>query len=161
MADIALKFRQAAATAPVIADWTVEAGDLGRDRTLETAVYLSLYTDADAPDDVEVPEGLSPHIWWGQAYWDRVFAAIGIEVRGLPLGSLRWTLVREKQTEETRARSVAYDRRALAWMAAAGLAKSVDVAAEWGDPGVLETTITITKPDGLVERYQAFWQVAS
>jgi phage gp46-like protein len=142
------------------ADLAVENGDLKADNTFETVVYLSLYTDADAGPDDEVPEGLRPNIWWGQAYWGRVFAILGIELSGVQLGSLRWTLVRAKQTEETRLRSMEIDRKALAWMIAISLAARIDIDAEWVAPGQLLTTIAVHKPDGLIEKYQAFWKAA-
>lgn len=158
MAEIAVTFRRFSPNTEV-ADWAIENGDLKADNTFETAVYLSLHTDADAGPGDEVPEGLRPNIWWGQAYWGRVFAILGIELSGIQLGSLRWTLVRAKQTEETRLRSMEIDRKALAWMVTVGLAARIDIDAEWAAPGQLLTTIAIHKPDGLVEKYQAFWKV--
>jgi phage gp46-like protein len=159
MADIRLSWLQPRHSAQTYGDWSVEAGDLARDPTLETAVYLSLYTEADAPDDVVVPEGVSPHRWWGNAYWPRVFAALGVDGAGLTLGSLHWTLVRAKQTEETRLISIDFTRRALAWMTRIGLAKAVMVDAAWDAPGLLAHDVAITRPDALVERYQTFWRL--
>lgn len=155
--DIAITSRRFSSTVTVL-DWAVEAGDLAKCCTLEVAVLLSLYTDRDAPDGVDVPEGLRPHIWWGQAYWGQVFAAAGLDIGDIQLGSLRWLLVREKATEQTKARSIQYDRDALDWMITLGLAEAIDVQAEWSAPGHLATTIIITKPDGLAEKYQAFWE---
>lgn len=158
MADVAVTFRRFSPTT-TIPDWAVEGGDLKTDNTFETAVYLSLHTDADAGPDDEVPEGLRPRHWWGQAYWGRVFGALGIEIGGVQLGSLRWTLVRAQETEETRVRSMEIDRKALSWMLKTGLAKAIDIDAQWVAPGQLLTTIAIHKPDGAVERYQDFWKV--
>lgn len=158
--DAAIVFRRFSPSA-IVPDWAVENGDLKTDVTLETAVYLSLYTDADAQDGDEVPEGMKPRHWWGQAYWGRVFAALGVEIGGIQLGSLRWTLVRAKQTEDTRLRSIEIDRKALAWMVTVGLAASIDIDAEWVADGQLLTSIAIHKPDGLVEKYQTFWKVTA
>jgi phage gp46-like protein len=160
MSDIATRLYQPRPNSLPYADWSVNAGQLSTDPTLETAVLLSMYTEADAPAGAWVPEGESPRRWWGQSYWPLVLRRLGIEdSTGLQLGSLLWRWKREKQTEATRAGIVQDTRDCLAWMHIVGLAASVEVEGDWIDTGVLLVPVEIVKPDGLPERYQHFWRL--
>ncbi|WP_432473343.1 phage GP46 family protein [Amphritea sp. HPY] len=109
--------------------------DLGieEDGTLATAVIISLFTnkrDPNAePDDAQG--------WWAD-----------------DIGSLRWTLAREKQLPEVARKLEQYDSDALLWVVSTGLAKTVQVAAEWVAMGVLKETISITLADGQLMQYQ-------
>lgn len=121
-------------------DLAVTAGDLIIGDGLLEAVWLSLFTDARAPATLAI-EGPDRRGWWGDALAPR------------PLGSLLWTLAREKQTEETRLRARDYAAEALAWMvgsdepAVAGVT-AVAVAAWWTRPGLLGLRVTLTLADG-------------
>lgn len=95
---------------------------LGADRSIETAIVLSLFTDRRAP------EGWRPEIqdrrgWWGD----------GLEPDGLavdPLGSWLWLLENEKVTPEIVALAKAYAEASLEWMIADGVAARVEVISE-------------------------------
>ncbi|MBX9635336.1 MAG: phage GP46 family protein, partial [Magnetospirillum sp.] len=159
--DIRTSFLQSPTGTRAYADWTVANGQLAMDGTFETAVNLSLFSDADAPEGIEVPEGLSPRIWWGQAYWPLVFQRLGIDAGGVQLGSLLWTLQRAKQTEQTRTLAIEYSRMALWWMVTVGLAKDVIVTGEWMAPRILGLVEEIIPPVGLPIRFANFWRMPS
>ncbi len=160
MGDVATRFVRSGPTSLPYADWSVVGGQLAADSTMETAVLLSIHTDADAPDGAWVPEGCTPRIWWGQAYWPLVLRRLGIEdSTGLQLGSLLWRWKREKQEERTRAGVVQDTRDCLDWMRLVGLAKEIVVDGVWVDTGMLAVPVEIVKPDGLPERYQHFWRL--
>lgn len=163
MTDIAL-----AATGSGAFDLAMGGPDLAIDDGLETAVALSLFTDARAPAGAVLPYPESPRRgWWGDGLAD---------TPGDSTGSLFWLLAREKQTPELLARIRDYARDALAWLIADGVALSVDVAAAWivwapgsdrvlvgGQPvrsGAVGLTVTITRPDGtaVTRRWDHVWQ---
>jgi phage gp46-like protein len=137
-------------------DWLVAPPGLAADHDLETAVLLSLATDASAaPDDV-IPDGTDDRRgWWGN--WERP--------EGIVLGSRLWLLSREKSTEDTRRRAEEYAAEALQWFLDDGVAVRVDVAAEYLQPSgvppwTLALQVTITRADGSVfdRRYAWAWE---
>ena len=88
-----------------------------------------------------------PRGWWGD---------IG-DADGVELGSLLWTLWREKITAETLTRARAYCVDALQWMIGDGIARRVDVATERGGLYQISIAIEITKPDRTVVKYSYLW----
>lgn len=147
MPDISTFWNPAAARG----DWQLAGPDLAKGTDLETAVIISLFTDARAdPDDV-IPDGTgNPRGWWGDT--------------GRPrrIGSKLWLLSRAKETEETRLRAQDYCEAALAWLTEDGVAASVDVVAAWqAQPGRLGVTVTITEPNGDVSNYQWAWKAVN
>ncbi|MCA3418093.1 MAG: phage GP46 family protein [Roseomonas sp.] len=108
-------------------------GALASETALQTAVVLSLFTDARArPDDGAEGDRRG---WVGDAFTpeDRY-------------GSRLWLLKRQKQTEETRRRAEDYANEALAWLVEAKLAISVSVTAAWVARGVLGLSVSIATP---------------
>jgi phage gp46-like protein len=111
-------------------------GALAKADALQTAVVLSLFTDARArPDDGAEGDRRG---WVGDAFTpeDRY-------------GSRLWLLKREKHTEETRRRAEDYANEALAWLVEAKLATSVSVTASWVARGVLGLAVSIATPGGI------------
>ena len=100
---------------------------------IETAVLISIFTDAQAgPDDV-IPDGTdNPRGWWADP----------------TLGSKLWLLQRAKRTSGTLLTAIAYLKQALAWLTVDGVAQSVDVTAEWQPGGILAGQIVVTQPGG-------------
>lgn len=136
MTDIALAWNPLLARA----DIAVAKGDLVPDAGLRTAVLISLFTDALARADDEIPDGTDDRRgWWGDTPVEGAAAD--------PVGSRLWLLVRAKRTEETRRRAETYARDALAWMLADGVAEAVGVSAAWaGDRGdQLRLVVTIER----------------
>jgi len=123
-------------------DLVLEAGDLAVDEGLWTAVALSLFCDARARADDELPEaGADPRGWPLEAVGDR-------------WGSRLWLLERAKATADSAAlaRGAALD--ALAWLAEDDVAESVDVEAELSGSG-LGLVVTIAR--GAARRWSELW----
>ena len=121
-------------------DLGVAGGDLIREDTLRTAVVLSLFLDARAKDDDEIPDGSSNRRgWWADAYAGQVPDSFG---------SRLWLLHREKQLTSVLARAKEYAEEALAWFVKDGVAKSVQVTAEIPRQGALGLQVVIERPDG-------------
>ena len=139
MTDIALAWNPLLARA----DIAVAKGDLVPDAGLRTAVLISLFTDALARPDDEIPDGTDDRRgWWGN-----------LPLAGEPadpIGSRLWLLARAKRTEETRRRAQTYAQDALAWMVTDGVAAAVTVTAAWaGDRGEhLQLHIVIDRRSG-------------
>ena len=110
---------------------------------LEQAVVISLFTDARLPDGDESPDGSDDRRGhWGDLYLEG----------DASLGSLLWTLRREKLTLATvnRARDMAIS--ALTWLLATSWVSALDVSAERcadenGVPWVLALGVTLTLRD--------------
>lgn len=122
--------------------------DLEADDGMETAVILSLFSDARAPDGTVPPDGTgNPRGWWGD---------VG-DQDGKELGSLLWLLWREKVLPATVSRARDYCRDALRWMIEDGIAAVVNVQAERGGMYQISVGIEIIKPTGKALRYAYLW----
>lgn len=133
-------------------DLAIAPPGLAEDDGLETAVIISLFTDARAPDAAELPDGSQDRRgWWGDAY-----AADA----GDSTGSLIWLLTRSKQLQTVVQQVHDYARTALDWLVVDGVAQSVDVVAEITAPEVLGWSVAIYRLNKPVARYrfEAFWQ---
>ena len=133
MADIALLPAQIGAAADV----RLAGGDVLTDGGLETAVYLSLFTDAQDP--VSGDGG-----YWGDAVDDA------------PRGSLLWTLAREVVTAALPGRLVTICQDALRWLVDDGIAQSVGVTASIVRRGVVAFVVTIVQASGSTQ-YSYNW----
>lgn len=120
--------------------------DLEADDGLKTAVVISIFTDARALADDELPEGVTDRRGW----WGDILADVDAD----KIGSRRWLYMREKQTAETAQRIREADEEALAWLVDDGIAARVSVETEWIARGVLGERILVTKPDGDVVEFQ-------
>jgi phage gp46-like protein len=121
--------------------------DLGTDEGLETAVIISLYTDARAADDDVLPDlsDTSRRGWWGDL--------INPESDGDSLGSKLWLLERSSTVADVPLKLEQYVREALQWMLDDGVAIKLNVEVErQGSPGNdrLAFLIQILKVDGSV-----------
>ncbi len=134
MSDIALIWNDALGSA----DLAVDANDLLRDGGLETAVFLSLFTDRRAEDGDVLPDGETDRRgWWG----DSVPVAPGDRI-----GSRLWLLARSKQVSDVQARAPQYAREALQWLIDDRVADRVDVESEIVGNGVLVISVTVHRP---------------
>lgn len=142
------------------ADLQLLGGDLSTSSTLETAVLISLFSDARAETGDELPQGET---------WRRGWAleAVGDAAAGSRFGSRLWLGGRRKQTEETRLWVLETAHAALAWMVGDGIAKAVDLSAEWipgrTGAGMMRLSVLVTKPDVTTESfiYQWAWDAQS
>ena len=97
------------------ADGTLATGD-----ALQSAIWISLFTDRRAhPDDVLTDGTDDRRGWWADAFVTR------------PIGSRLWLLNRALREDKTLRRAEDYAREALAWLVADGVAARVEVTAEW------------------------------
>jgi phage gp46-like protein len=134
-------------------DWTVTPGDAAIDPGgLQTAVLISLFTDAAATDDYEPPAGAAweRRGWWGDTY------------EPLPAGSNLWQLNRAKKTAATLLTAQDYCSAALQWMINAGVVRAVQVACSWLDQGTMSIGVKITNLAGNQQTltYAWAWQSA-
>lgn len=128
-------------------DWQLAGnGALLTAQALETAVLVSLFTDARAePDDRLPPGDADRRGWWGNA--------LGEE----PIGSRLWLLRRAKRLPETLALARDYIREALAWLVGEGIAARVEVTTSWQDRGRINALIVISQADGSRAALRAEW----
>lgn len=126
------------------ADLALGPNGLETDHGLDSAVIVSLFTDARARPDDRLPGPPEDRRgWWGDAL-------AGPEDG--PIGSRLWLLSREKITAETIARARAYITEALAWLKRDGLAATVEVTV-WAEGHALAAQITLTRPDGRAQSF--------
>lgn len=140
-------------------DMALDSGALATDTGLETAVIISLFTDARAkPDDV-LPDGgtnsSARRGWWGDAFPPTVD---GVPVDGDRIGSRLWLLSREKIVPETLKRAKTYIVEALQWLIDEGVANRIDVAVEAQRQSVLAFEIIVHRPaNGGDVRFNYLW----
>lgn len=133
------------------ADFALDALGLEQDDGLETAVILSLFTDARARDDDALPHGQSDRRgWWADAY---------PAVAGDRFGSRLWLLRASKQLQESLTTAKQYAEEALAWMVEDGVAQRVEVDTFIARDEVMGMNISIYRPDGSVAkfRHESLW----
>ena len=127
------------------ADLVLEAGDLKAEPGLQTAVLVSLFSDARLPDDEPDPPygpATDPRGWWPDTPLDRH-------------GSLLWLLERAKTTPATEVDAIRYCEEALAWGIEDGVWESVEVAFERG-PGD-EFLLCVTPVRGTATEWPELW----
>ncbi|MDH4745816.1 phage GP46 family protein [Sphingomonas sp. CBMAI 2297] len=117
-----------------VANGALPGSGLMSGNDIETAVLLSLHTDAPADDDDVIPDASGdPRGWWGDS----------------TMGSKLWLLSRAKKTPATLLLAKAYAEAACAWLVSDGAAASVNVTAEWVSPGaMLGLLVVVAQPDG-------------
>lgn len=123
------------------ADIVLKDGDLLPDTGLVSAVFLSLFSDARAPDGHSEVRG-----WWPDDRRDR-------------FGSHLWLMGREKLTNETALKAQSYAQEALQWLIDDGIASAVRVTADIVKPVTLSLHIQITRGDA--SRYAHLWDLSS
>ena len=126
------------------ADLCVIGADLEAEDGLETAVIVSLFTDARVRPD-ELPEGLT----WRRGFWG---TAVDDEPR--QFGSKLWLLSREKATQATLVRARQYCIDALQWLIQDGVAVAVNVQTFYSAPGVMRVLVDVVMPDTSREEFQ-------
>lgn len=130
--------------------WKVDGADLQADDGLQSAVIISLFSNALASAEEVAAAGLSDRQgWWGDSLSDD----------GDRIGSKLWLLAREKRTVQTLERARRYAIEALNWMIVDQVAEAVDVTAEAIGTDLLAIGVVITRRREPVARYrfEAFW----
>ena len=132
-------------------DIDVADGAVVLDEGMRTAILLSLFTDARANDDDELPEpGGDRGGWWGDAF---------AEIDGDAIGSRLWLLRREKRLSAVLLRAREYCLEALQWLVRDRVASAIDVEVEAQGEDRLAIAISITRPNGPGrQRYDFTWE---
>lgn len=130
-----------------IFDIPVENSDLATVDGVETAVFVSLFTDARAPAGT-VKDAFRRRGWSGN---------ILTLQDGFELGGLLWTLDQARLTQNTLNEGEDVVRISLQWVIDDGIADTVEVAME--QTGTRQGTITIELFKGIevVGRYTTVW----
>jgi len=130
---------------PGYGDWQIVAGALDSGDDLETAVFISLFSDRQANSDDVIPDGSTDRRgWWGD--------------QGQPvlLGSRLWLLSRSRLDDNAAKAAVIYAKEALQWLLDDQVAESVTVTATIQGPQQLNVAVIITQRTG-TNRYQFAW----
>jgi len=132
-------------------DLALENALLASDDGLETAVILSLFSDARAKDDDVLPLGQTDRRgWWADA-WP--------SVEDDRFGSRLWLLRAAKQLQQALNDAREYAEEALAWLVEDGAAKAVEVETFIPRDEVMGMIVRITRPDGTLTpiRFETLW----
>lgn len=109
---------------------------------LQTAVLISLFSDARADGDDVILEGTEdPRGWWGDA----------------GIGSKLWLRMRSKRSPQLLPLVVDDIRSALQWMMDDEAVARIDVKAEWTAAGTLGCQIVLHRPDGRAATLKFDW----
>lgn len=123
-------------------------GDFVLDDGLETAVAISLFSEARVPDSDYLPEHAGNRSgWWADETLpdnDRI-------------GSLLWLLNRKSITTEMIRIAHDYAVDALQWMVADGVAKTIEVSIEKIGLNSLAFHVVITSPEDVIYKYKLLW----
>lgn len=134
-----------------VGEWTlgITGSDLTPEDGFDTAIAMTLFTDARAPDSVvAIPEKRSG--WMGN---------LESPVEDRQLGSLLWLVDQSKLTQDTLNTSVNYARLALNWFIEDGLANSVVVTGEIVPRSGIRLTVVFTAQSGEVStHYFNLWE---
>lgn len=130
-------------------DISVTDGDLTPETGFETAMWVSLFTDARAqPENVVLSENRRG--WMGN---------VVSPVSGRDLGGLLWLTDQRRLTQNTLNETIDYARKSLSWFVEDGLAINVDVSGEIVPQSGITLTIVFTAPDGSTEtHYVPLWK---
>lgn len=123
--------------------------DLTLDGGLDTAIAISLFSDAQISiEELDLNE-TDRRGWWADQFADDT---------GDQIGSRLWTLQRSKQTDETLKKAQQYCEDALQWLIDDGVADSVTVLTEYESDGFMGIRVTVTSPTGQqAYKYKTAW----
>lgn len=129
-------------------DIAIESGDIKSVDSLETALYVSLFTDARATDQqVFTPEYRRG--WIGN---------LASPVEGRQLGGLMWLIDQRRLTQTTLNEVVDYARKSLQWMVDDGLCIKTAVSGSVIPTQGIRLNIGITSKEGVTEsHYVDLW----
>lgn len=165
MTDLALIWNADAAAA----DFLLGNGQLATDAGMRTAILISLFTDARASDDEQLPEaGTDRRGWWGDAFARDARPAAGTARDPFRIGSMLWLLSRAKITARSLAQAQQASEEALAWLLRDGIASAVRVVVEaqvrpfQGTPDMLAIAVEIDRPGGPNrQRFDFVWSAST
>lgn len=139
MSALAMQYHITAGSADLVG-----GRSLATDEWLRVVVFTALFTDARAAEN-EIPAGFAAGETARGGYW-------GDSFHRRSLGSLLWTLRREKVTNEVVLRARDICRQALAWLLEEGHLRRIDVETERLAANRLGILVTATRNDGVTTR---------
>jgi len=130
-------------------DISLENGDIKAVNSFETAIYVSLFSDARA-DSNEVFLPQARRGWIGD---------LNTPIEGLQYGSKLWLIMQERLTQNVLNKAVNYARLSLQWLIDQGQCEFVDVSGEIIPSQGIKLNITITTLLGVTEsHYVDLWK---
>ena len=131
-------------------DISFENGDLAAEDGFDTAIIVSWFTDARAPENlVAIPEHRRG--WLGDA---------ASPVEGRSLGGLLWLIDQRRLTQKTENDTVDFGRKALNWFTDDGLLNRIDVDVERISKTGIRLGAIMTALNGKTEtRYFNLWEL--
>jgi phage gp46-like protein len=130
-------------------DFAMAGSALELGHELESAVLISLFTDQAADPEDLMPEAQrnDPRGWWADTYEapDKI-------------GSKLWQAFWRQTTPDTLSWARDQASKALQWMIDDGLARAIEVRAQFQGKGGLALQIQITEPNGKVNPFSFAWQ---
>ena len=123
-------------------------------RSLETAVLISLFSDARAEPADDLLEGTERRGWWAEAYFDG-------DEHGDVWGSKLWQLETRKATAESLVFAQTAAERSLEWLIEDGICQAVSVETWWleGRQGYMGLLVTLKRPDKVSPEYIGPWEL--
>lgn len=135
---------------PGIFDVVIENGDLACTQGFETAIWVSLFTDARA----SASQVLNPKYRRG---WPGNMVS---PVENRQLGGLLWLVDQRRLNQATLNEAIDYANDSLSWFVEDGLVKKVEVDGSIVPPFGIQLEITITSYIGEIEtHYVKLWEV--
>lgn len=130
----------------------ITGGDLTLEDSFETAIFISLFTDAEAPEGT-VPTPESSRGWMGD---------LVSTVDGRKIGSLLWLLDQSRLIPDTLNKSINYAQLALKWFVEDGIARSVTVTGTLEPRLGVRLKITIVAISGVTTNYYVnLWETTA
>jgi phage gp46-like protein len=128
-------------------DWSMTNGDLASGSDLQTAVLLSLFTDARVDDYVAPPPSGAPDRrgCWTDAY------------TGYQIGSRFWTRMRLVKNQFTLNLIQTDAQDALGWLISDGVVASFDIQAAWINKTMIGLSIVAHMPAGDPQTFRFQW----
>jgi len=119
-----------------VIDMALTVGDIVEDDGLETAVLISLFSDARATEDMieTIDRDGDLRGWWADLEGDD------------QTGSKLWTIRRAKQLQSVLARARGYASESLQWLVDDRVADRVDVETSYPSRGWMRIDVSIYRP---------------
>ena len=115
-------------------DWRVAQGDLQNGSDLNTAIYISLFTDRLAREDDDLDGNADRRGWWGDAG------------ESVPIGSRLWLLRRQKLTTAVAMKAEDYANEAVSWLMTDGVVSGINTTVQIIYPRTLVLTLNYQEP---------------
>jgi phage gp46-like protein len=153
--DIRIQFDNANGTG----DFVMVGPSLQLGNDLETACLISLFTDAQADPDDNLPEAFlagDPRGWWADTYLATEDPTLAV-IPNDRTGSKLWQVTLRPRNQDTLNWAQNIASLALQWMIIDGVATAVNVTAQFIGQAGIGLIITITEPTGQSSIYRYAW----